>query len=89
MTVPLNLGTCSKVRAFAAVNIIAEKVLPRNRATTESQRFGRFAQAKMKREAKAASQSIMGFLSKRVTRRPQIRVPEMKKTEKPMTMGED
>jgi hypothetical protein len=43
----------------------------------------------MKREAKAAGQSIVGFLPKRVTRHPQIRVPEMKKTEKPITMGED
>ena len=40
MTVPLNLGTCSKVRALAAVKTIAENVLPKNRAANESQMFG-------------------------------------------------
>jgi hypothetical protein len=41
MMVPLYFGTCSRVRAFAVVKTIAEKVLPKNRVAKESQIFGK------------------------------------------------
>ena len=40
ITVPLNLGTCSKVRALTVVKTMAAKVLPMNRAAIENQMLG-------------------------------------------------
>ena len=42
----------------------------------------------MDKAARAAGQSIMGFLPNLKMRRPQIRVPAMKKTEDPMMTRE-
>ena len=88
ITVPLNFGTCSNVRAFAVVKTMAEKVLPRNRAAMESPIFGMLRYAYMDMAARAAGHNIIDFLPKREMSRPLMRVPKIKKIEEPMTRRE-